>query len=116
MATKILNNPELETTRRQYETDCFSMFTCVGGRKIRNYFMTLLRRLDKDCSRAAALRAFASYFKSYRRARSSNGAHGEASDTAVRESVWCAAMNLKPYQRYEIDDDKMDELWEEHAC
>jgi len=115
MTTKTLNNPELETIRRRHEKDCFSMFTAAGSRKIRNYFMTLLRRLDKDCSRPAALRAFASYFKSYARARYSTGAHGEAGDTAVRESVWCAAMSLNPERRYEICDDTMDRLWDKHA-
>lgn len=61
----------------------FGMFTAAGNRRLRGYAETLLRQIDRGRDPEQAV---LSYLKKYHKTCNTE-AYGEASDTAVRESV-----------------------------
>lgn len=98
----------------------FGMFTKAGNRRLESLSRQLLVKLDKvhsknyssnpkTGSRAEEKKAYAWYFKSYRK-MSSFKSYAEAGDTAVRDSVWCFAEHCIKESGH-VSRDELDGVW-----
>jgi hypothetical protein len=114
--TKEIRTVEHRQEELQIPTS-WAMFTSAGNRSITNKAKVLVRklkRLDEGYSwetRKKKLNAFAAFFRSCRRMGDTKS-YGEATDTAVRECIWCFAE--KAAKCVGIDWVDLDTTWEEH--
>jgi len=100
----------------------FAMYTKSGDRRLAKDAQKLLDTVesvtkhedDYSKRRSWYRKAFASYFKSYRKATESNAKNMEgASDTAVRECVWCFALQVA--NAIDFSESRLDDLWDDYS-
>ena len=97
--------------------DSWGMFTSAGNRSLTKKAQTLVRKLEKIIDESdypwgnstKKENAILAYFRSYRRMCDSKQ-FSEASDTAVRECVWC--FGEKVAKCIGMDWDALGNLWE----
>ena len=87
----------------------WGMFTSAGNRSLRQKAEKLVEQCKTTDSLIERLKFFRDYFKGYRSLIGTK-TMGEAGDTAVREQVWCFAMDLGKCLR--IDSKTLDDLWD----
>jgi len=88
----------------------WAMFTAQGNSRMRTKALKLVKKLEVSELYSDKVKAFEWYFKAYYNAcLSKSKVMSEASDTAVRETVWCFA--LKAGQTVGVSEDTLDDLW-----
>jgi len=87
----------------------WGMFTIAGEKSITNKSLVLIKKLEKAKNLSQKINALTAYLRSYRRMGRTK-TMGEASDTAVRESVWWFFENIS--EAVGIGRSTADEIWE----
>jgi len=110
--TETVRRTETETVERTLSVPSrWAMFTAQGNNRMKKKAESLVGKLEKAESYSDKVKAFEQYFKAYRRAcRSTSKTMAEASDTAVRETVWFFA--LQAGQAVGVSEGTLDDLWD----